>query len=258
MEDLEFLENPVIKKSEEIKELETNSEGVVEENEGNINNVKLKHFFIADAFYFLPQLFYAFYVLFLEFKVDPTTISHGLYRYLFWGPFALFQLLGLMGLLYTFKKMKLNVLNRKKKINEWKLLAWFTPLYLIVPSFIFEHLMTSTGKETTLNQEVLMEFLKTMPLAVSIVAIAIVGPIFEEILFRGIPLFYYKKVNIQVKMILSSVMFSLMHIPTDILSFLIYFVLGYLLAWLVKYTDRLEPSIIVHVLNNLFSILPIW
>lgn len=72
MEDLEFLENPVIKKSEEIKELETNSEGVVEENEGNINNVKLKHFFIANAFYFLPQLFYAFYVLFLEFKVDPN------------------------------------------------------------------------------------------------------------------------------------------------------------------------------------------
>lgn len=221
----------------------------------NENNIKMRHYFIADAFYFAPQLLFVVYFFYIALVMNYSNFSKTTFQYIFWSPYAIFQVLGLFGLLYTFKKLKVNLLGRKKVVDEKKLLLWFTPLYIIVPNLIFEFLMKQTTGGTTYNQQMLNDLLETMPFIVTLIAVVIVGPIFEEILFRGIPMFYYKKGRPQLRMVLSSIAFSIMHIPTDVVSFAIYFILGYLLAWLVKKTDRMEPSIIVHMLNNFFSVI---
>lgn len=247
----------VVKEDESLEKVNQDPNEVVREESEilvNENNIKMRHYFIADAFYFAPQLLFVVYFFYIALFMNYVDFSTTTFQYIFWSPYAIFQVLGLVGLLYTFKKLKINLFKRKKVVNEKKLLLWFTPLYIIVPNLIFEFLMKQTTGGTTYNQQMLNELLETMPFIVTLIAVVIVGPIFEEILFRGIPLFYYKKGRPQLRMVLSSVAFSLMHVPTDVLSFAIYFILGYLLAWLVNKTDRMEPSIIVHMLNNFFSV----
>jgi len=77
----------------------------------------------------------------------------------------------------------------------------------------------------------------------------ILGPILEEIFFRG---FMYsafkKKAGIIGAILLSSFLFSILH--TNPIGFLPIMVLGILLALLYEKTGSLIPSIMVHMIHN--------
>jgi hypothetical protein len=124
----------------------------------NENNIKMRHYFIADAFYFAPQLLFVVYFFYIALVMNYSNFSKTTFQYIFWSPYAIFQVLGLFGLLYTFKKLKVNLLGRKKVVDEKKLLLWFTPLYIIVPNLIFEFLMKQTTGGTTYNQQMLNDY----------------------------------------------------------------------------------------------------
>jgi len=96
----------------------------------------------------------------------------------------------------------------------------------------------------------------------------IFAPLYEEIIFRGLILggllaLYNKKVAI----FLSSILFGLWHLKNfQILSTqaLIYQVLytglllGPLLAWVALRFKSIWPGVLIHVLNNILSILSWW
>ena len=86
-----------------------------------------------------------------------------------------------------------------------------------------------------------------------ILAIAIVGPILEEMLFRGaITTTLLKTYSPKKAIIYSALIFGFFHLnPAPIL---VATLLGLLLGWLFYKTHSLIPCIIVHILNNSLSV----
>ena len=89
--------------------------------------------------------------------------------------------------------------------------------------------------------------------------IALVAPIFEEIIFRGfvINTFFQgeSKWNKVGAILVSGLIFGLMHEPKISLYLLIYWGMGSILAAVYVYTKDLRYSMLVHILNNSLSIL---
>lgn len=86
-----------------------------------------------------------------------------------------------------------------------------------------------------------------------IFAIAIAGPVLEEVLFRGaITKALLEKYSPTVAIVISALLFGLFHInPAQILPA---FLIGLLLAWTYYKTASLIPCILMHILNNSLSV----
>ncbi|MBR2588360.1 MAG: CPBP family intramembrane metalloprotease [Bacilli bacterium] len=82
-----------------------------------------------------------------------------------------------------------------------------------------------------------------------ILSVAIITPIKEEIIYRGILYrFLEKKYSFLVSMIISSVIFGLLHGGLPITAM----IMGIVFAILYKKTNSIMPSIILHTFWNLF------
>lgn len=83
---------------------------------------------------------------------------------------------------------------------------------------------------------------------------ALIAPIVEELLFRKV-LFgsFYKKMNFFFAALLSSVIFSVLHM--DFEHFLIYATMGFVFAFLYVQTKRIIVPIIVHMTINTIAVL---
>ena len=108
---------------------------------------------------------------------------------------------------------------------------------------------------TTSNQEVVNSIMSGSSLISSIFVVAIVAPICEEVICRGIiptKLFEgYEKIGY----VFGWLLFTMAHIPTNPPSFLIYGWMSAVLTWTAYRTKRLEMSILLHLVNNGVSIL---
>ena len=106
---------------------------------------------------------------------------------------------------------------------------------------------------TVNNQIIINHLLKINPVIKYSLCISMpfLTPILEELVFRGIltNMFFNPK-NIWAKVILSGIIFSSGHISTNIISFLLYFTLGVILALTYLKTDKQFDSIMVHFFVN--------
>ncbi|MHB8169267.1 MAG: CPBP family intramembrane glutamic endopeptidase [Thermoleophilia bacterium] len=107
-------------------------------------------------------------------------------------------------------------------------------------------------------QPVLKEIQPGLPaLALAIIQIAIIAPIAEEILFRGI---IHQGLEHQLGFIpagiISAAIFGAAHLQPDI--FVPIFILGFGFAFLMHYTRSLWPSIAGHMLFNLLSVIAVY
>lgn len=86
-----------------------------------------------------------------------------------------------------------------------------------------------------------------------IIAIAVVGPILEELLFRGaITKALLRQYNPAKAIFISALIFGIFHInPVQIVPA---FFIGLLLAWVYYKTASLIPCILMHILNNSISV----
>ncbi|MBL7068412.1 MAG: CPBP family intramembrane metalloprotease [Candidatus Omnitrophica bacterium] len=101
--------------------------------------------------------------------------------------------------------------------------------------------------------EVFLEEEKTAVLTYMTFFVAVLGPVMEEIFFRG---FLYnaikKEAGIKSAVFISAVLFSFLH--AHAVGFLPILVLGVFLAYLYEKTGSLVPSITVHVAHNLIMV----
>ncbi|MHB2017006.1 MAG: CPBP family intramembrane glutamic endopeptidase [Candidatus Xenobia bacterium] len=82
-----------------------------------------------------------------------------------------------------------------------------------------------------------------------ILLVGVVGPIFEEFLFRGVLYSSFRQVMTPLKaMALSAFLFSAIHVDPG--AFLPIFVLGFVMAWLFEKTGSLLPNCIIHMMQN--------
>ena len=100
------------------------------------------------------------------------------------------------------------------------------------------------------NQERIQEAMSEIPQIVMIIATVIGAPVLEEVIFRGfIPKKLFPKHQL-VGFVIGAILFGLFHGPTNIGSFIIYGGMGAVFAYVAYTTERLEMSIMAHMLRN--------
>lgn len=97
----------------------------------------------------------------------------------------------------------------------------------------------------------------TVGFILAVVVVGLIAPIVEETLFRGFmyPAFR-QRVGVVAAMLITSFLFAIAH--GVLLMVLPIMVLGVALAYLYQTTDSLGPPIMLHSLNNLFSIVLVY
>ena len=86
-----------------------------------------------------------------------------------------------------------------------------------------------------------------------IICVGILGPILEELLFRGaVTKVLLKKYSPLVAILISGLLFGIFHInPVQVVSGTL---IGFVLAWIYYKTHSLIPCILIHIMNNCLSI----
>lgn len=93
-----------------------------------------------------------------------------------------------------------------------------------------------------------------LPLYVQILATGIIGPIIEEILFRGIVYNKLKEFNSTKKaMIISTIIFALSH--SSYIDIIYTLVIGYIFVTIYEKTNNLKYPLIMHMSANIIIIL---
>lgn len=157
-------------------------------------------------------------------------------------------LLIFLGKKLGFVTFKFDFFNRK---NSWIILGGYLLARIIAVGGTL--LLNSQGSESTANDAVIqLLFTGENPILI-ILLLGIAAPIMEEIVFRGgIIGFWLEKFPIAA-IALSSILFGLVHGPTNIISFLIYGLMGLILSFAYYKTKRIEVSISIHFLNNILA-----
>lgn len=82
------------------------------------------------------------------------------------------------------------------------------------------------------------------------IAVIFVAPVVEEVIFRGMIFRFFFRDKPIFAMLISALLFALVHGPTDLASFLMYGGLGLTFSFTYYTTQRLEMSILAHFFNN--------
>ncbi|MHC5227181.1 CPBP family intramembrane glutamic endopeptidase [Enterococcus sp. LJL99] len=114
-------------------------------------------------------------------------------------------------------------------------------------------LLMDQGTELTANDATIQTIFSGENPLLIILLIAVSAPIMEEIVFRGAIIGFWLKKYPVVAIALSTISFGLIHGPTDLISFLIYALVGLIFSMVYYKTQRLEVSIGSHFLNNILG-----
>lgn len=93
-------------------------------------------------------------------------------------------------------------------------------------------------------------------LALSVLLFALVPAIVEELLFRGVILQGLRKFGDKIAIVLSALMFALIHFAAE--QFVLPFIFGMIMAYVVIKTGSILSSIIIHFTSNLVSLICIY
>ena len=97
---------------------------------------------------------------------------------------------------------------------------------------------------------------------ISSIIAAVFGPIIEEIFFRGVMYNAVKrKFGVFVGILITSVLFSFLHthaMTYFLVGFIPIMILGMALAYLYEKTGSLIPSITLHIMNNMGSVVMVF
>ncbi|MBE6165600.1 MAG: CPBP family intramembrane metalloprotease [Streptococcus gallolyticus] len=200
----------------------------------------LKYFFLALGLLFLEQLPTAFIA------ADQP----------FWQSAVISLSLLVIAVFTVFVAKRVGLLSHLEDLKTWE--AWKTVLIGYVAILVVEYvgrivLVLEEGLDAnTVNQSTL-EQLGMSPLLLVALTV-IVAPIVEETVMRGLILGRVFN-NSYLGVILSSLLFGLLHMPTDIGSWIIYGGMGLVLAIVYHKTQKLEYTIAIHFINNALGVL---
>ena len=111
-------------------------------------------------------------------------------------------------------------------------------------------LLRLMNESTTSNQSTINNLVQNSSLISSFFLLVLIAPVCEEILCRGIipkKIFRGKE---KIGFIVGAVVFTLLHTPTNLPSLLIYGGMSTVLTWTAYRTERLEMSILLHMIVN--------
>lgn len=163
-------------------------------------------------------------------------------------------------------KNKIPIFNRKQLSKEdsfiirglsksdWKFLLYYIPSSFLIYSLGYGLVVSIFGEGEAVNQLAVESMFNYLPIWQIFLMTVIVAPIVEEVLFRGLLLFSSGEQQTSwFRVIISALLFGLVHNPTNISSFYTYVGMGFVFSYAGKRTESLEGSMIYHFLNNLMG-----
>ena len=162
----------------------------------------------------------------------------------------------------NYKKEKLSF---GLSIKNLKYVIWTPLIYLITIVLLLfvgllnQYLLTNFFDIEIKPQEILEKFKElenSFEISIFVIGSAVVAPIYEELLFRGI-IFpkLIQKTNFTIALLLSSLLFAVLHFHLSALLPL--FFLSIILSFTYLYTSTIWASISLHALFNLISIIAV-
>ena len=148
---------------------------------------------------------------------------------------------------------------RKTKLATFNLsffkakdLARLVLSYLVIfaTNLLGSALLRMMNETTTSNQSILNGLVQNSSLISTFFLIVLVAPICEEILCRGIIPQKIFRGREKLGFIVGAIVFALLHTPTNLPSVIIYGGMSTVLTWTAYKTERLEMSILLHMILN--------
>ncbi|MCY7077460.1 CPBP family intramembrane metalloprotease [Streptococcus oralis] len=123
-------------------------------------------------------------------------------------------------------------------------------LVILATNLLGSLLLRLTNEVTTNNQSILNGIVQNSSLISTFFLLVLIAPICEEILCRGIipkKIFRGKE---KLGFVVGAIVFALLHTPTNLPSVIIYGGMSTVLTWTAYKTERLEMSILLHMILN--------
>lgn len=123
-------------------------------------------------------------------------------------------------------------------------------LVILATNLLGSLLLRLTNEVTTDNQSILNGIVQNSSLISTFFLLVLIAPICEEILCRGIipkKIFRGKE---KLGFVVGAIVFALLHMPTNLPSVIIYGGMSTVLTWTAYKTERLEMSILLHMILN--------
>ncbi|MDR0946671.1 MAG: CPBP family intramembrane metalloprotease [Ruminococcus sp.] len=154
------------------------------------------------------------------------------------------------------------------KLTEPRVPMWLAIIGLTLGAWVIGQILTTALMELIPPSEEVLDMLQTPmsgPIFLQILAVGIVGPICEELLFRGM---IFKRlrnwiggsrenmVRLWVSIIISSVIFGIAH--ANIYQFLYGFLMGIVCALVFVKFGTIFAPMLVHIVANIASVLSVY
>ena len=156
-----------------------------------------------------------------------------------------------------FKKHKIRF-NRKSFFYSMYMILGYILIKCVVTSFISIHIdIDNTNKISQTFINTYLDSSKTIATLLICIQVMIIGPIIEELLFRGILLrsllekFYQRPFK---AIIYTSLVFGFVHF--NLVQGMFSFLGGIILGVIYYYTKSIKLCILTHILNNILIIIP--
>ena len=209
------------------------------------------------------------YLLVFVFLIVPVTVESLFYNYalkIIGNSLYAGVLMGfIMAVIFTtvvyffcIKRYKLSWRDIGIRKLSWKDFLWTfgAVIFLIVVSIAVLMIMEKMGisfenskTETVQNDKSIYSF------CIAVIGAAVISPIYEEILYRRVfYTFFRDKYGIWGGVLISSIIFTVVHIPTYN-TLPVNFLSGVVFAWLYEKTNSILSAIIAHALFNFIAVL---
>ena len=123
-------------------------------------------------------------------------------------------------------------------------------LVIFATNLLGSLLLRLTNEATTNNQSILNGLVQNSSLISTFFLLVLIAPICEEILCRGIIRKKIFRGKEKLGFVVGAIVFTLLHMPTNLPSVIIYGGMSTVLTWTAYKTERLEMSILLHMILN--------
>lgn len=199
---------------------------------------------------FIPVLFISYILLSI---LAGTVIGVMDINMPLWGSYLISQAIVLIPALIYVAIHKINIIAcmpyRKLRISDGLLSLLFG--YALVPTMLFVSNLTSLFS-TNYVQDSVQELI-AYPFVVQLLIIAVLPACVEEFVFRGLIYHSYRKNGILGAAVLSGLVFGLMHLNINQLSYAL--LMGIVFELLVEATGSMYSSMLAHFAANSYSVI---
>ena len=176
-----------------------------------------------------------------------------------------FQILSFLEFIVTFLAILYLLVFEGRRILElkWK---WRYPVYLLLvygvsylSDIVFSFLTPATSNQIALNE--LTEMTGRQELPYLLLIVCLLGPITEELVYRGVLMNTFLKDSPWYgDVLLSACIFGYVHVSSGLtpLAFFTYASGGAILAFLYRKTHSLYYPILLHIMINITAFLELW